>query len=56
LPKNSSGASGTVKTDNKTFLSINTADGSISIDELQLEGKKRMKTEEFFRGNKIVNC
>lgn len=40
-------------TDNKTYLYVKTNDVLISIEELQAEGKKRMKTEEFFRGNKI---
>jgi methionyl-tRNA formyltransferase len=44
---------GTIETDNKTYLYIKTADGWISIDELQAEGKKRMSIQEFFRGNKI---
>ncbi|MEP7127937.1 MAG: methionyl-tRNA formyltransferase [Chitinophagales bacterium] len=52
---NLNGVPGTIKTDNKTYLSIEAANGWISIDELQQEGKKRMKIEEFFRGNKIVN-
>ncbi|MFM8833872.1 MAG: methionyl-tRNA formyltransferase, partial [Cytophagales bacterium] len=41
------------ETDNKSYLYIKTADGWISIDEFQPEGKKRMKVEEFFRGNKM---
>jgi methionyl-tRNA formyltransferase len=40
-------------TDNKTYLYIKTIDAWISIEELQAEGKKRMKLDEFFRGNKI---
>ncbi len=44
---------GDLNTDNKNFLHIRTSDGWISIDELQPEGKKRMKIDEFFRGNKI---
>ena len=40
-------------TNNKNFLHLRTADGWISIDELQPEGKRRMKIDEFFRGNKI---
>jgi|SRR5690606_1703187 len=40
-------------TDNKTYLHARTADGWVSIDELQPEGKKRMSIQEFFRGNKI---
>ncbi len=40
-------------TDNKTYLYVKTTDAWISIEELQAEGKKRMKIDEFFRGNKI---
>ncbi|CAN5446896.1 methionyl-tRNA formyltransferase [soil metagenome] len=46
---------GEIKTDNKTYLQIKTSDGWVSVLELQPEGKKRMKIEDFFRGNKIVN-
>lgn len=45
---------GTMVTDNKTFLKFACADGYIEVLELQLEGKKRMNTEDFLRGNKIV--
>lgn len=41
------------KTDNKTFLHIRTADGMLAIKELQMQGKKRMSTEEFLRGNTL---
>lgn len=44
---------GEVDTDNKNYLYIKTADGWISIEELQPEGKKRMTIQEFFRGNKL---
>lgn len=37
-------------TDEKTYLSFATQDGSLSITSLQLEGKKRMHVEEFLRG------
>ena len=40
-------------TDNKNYLYLKTQDGWISLDELQLEGKKRMTIQEFFRGNKL---
>jgi methionyl-tRNA formyltransferase len=40
-------------TDNKNFLHFRTSDGWLSIDELQPEGKRRMKIDDFFRGNKI---
>ena len=40
-------------TDNKNYLYFKTQDGWIAIDELQLEGKKKMTIQEFFRGNKL---
>ncbi len=45
---------GEYQTDGKTFLKFQCKDGSISITDLQLEGKKRMKVEEFLRGNRLV--
>ncbi len=39
-----------LSTDGKSFLDIHVKDGVIRIKELQLSGKKRMKTEEFLRG------
>jgi methionyl-tRNA formyltransferase len=47
------GVAGTVKTDDKKLLYVKTKDGAIKITDLQLQGKKRMKTEDFLRGNKI---
>ncbi len=44
------GLPGDIQTDCSTFLEILTSDGSILIDELQLEGKKRMLTSDFLRG------
>lgn len=41
------------KTDNKTYFYVGTSEGTLSIKQLQPEGKKRMTIEEFFRGNKI---
>ncbi len=40
-------------TDGKTYLKVACADGLISIEELQLEGKKRMDTASFLRGTEI---
>ena len=42
------------KTDNKTYLSFKCSDGWLDILELQLEGKKRMKVDEFLRGYKFT--
>jgi methionyl-tRNA formyltransferase len=44
-------APGTYETDKKSFLRFAAADGYISTKEIQLEGKKKMGTEEFLRGN-----
>jgi methionyl-tRNA formyltransferase len=46
-------APGQYRTDGRSFLHFRTADGWLAIDELQLEGKKRMRTGEFLRGNKL---
>lgn len=35
------------------ILAVQTGEGSLYIDELQLEGKKRMKTADFLRGYKL---
>lgn len=47
------GVTGSFSTDNKTYLSIKTADGWIDILELQMEGKKRMLVEDLLRGYKF---
>ena len=41
---------GTVLSDGKTYLAISTADGAISVAELQLAGKKRMAVKDFLIG------
>jgi len=40
-------------TDNKTFLKLSCTNGNLLILELQLQGKKRMKIDEFLRGYKF---
>ena len=45
-----SAAPGTVLSDGKTYLAVATADGAISIKELQLAGKKRMSVKDFLIG------
>lgn len=44
---------GKIYTDEKTYLRMGTSAGQLEILELQLEGKKRMKTEDFLRGYKF---
>lgn len=41
---------GTILSDGKSYLAIATADGAISIKELQLAGKKRMDVKSFLLG------
>jgi methionyl-tRNA formyltransferase len=48
-----SGKPGDILTDNKTYLKFACHDGLISVLELQLEGKKRMKVDEFLRGVRL---
>lgn len=44
---------GTIITDHRNSFSVAAGDGIIRIEELQLEGKKRMTAAEFLRGIKI---
>jgi methionyl-tRNA formyltransferase len=41
---------GVVATDGKTFLKVACADGYVWVDSLQVQGKRRMSTDEFLRG------
>ena len=43
-------APGQIGTDGKTYIAIGTADGAISVTDLQLAGKKRMNVHEFLLG------
>ena len=45
---------GQIESDNKTFLKFACADGYIHVLEIQMEGKRRMKIEEFLRGYKFT--
>jgi methionyl-tRNA formyltransferase len=46
---------GTISSDNKSELKVACSGGHIYIKELQLAGKKRMKTEDFLRGFKNID-
>ena len=43
-------APGTILSDGKTYLAITTADGALSVTELQLAGKKKMAVKDFLIG------
>ncbi len=43
-------APGSFLTDHKTYLKFAAADGYLHVKEIQLEGKKKMKVEDFLRG------
>jgi methionyl-tRNA formyltransferase len=45
---------GQYQTDGKTYLRFACADGYIQVDELQLEGKKRMPLGDFLRGYRFA--
>lgn len=51
--KEANGMPGTVSEITKTAFFVNTGDGQIRIDTLQLEGKKRMPVQSFLLGNKV---
>lgn len=51
--ENTENATTTIFTDQRTYLSFKCADDYLNISELQLEGKKRMKIDEFLRGYKF---
>jgi methionyl-tRNA formyltransferase len=50
-----SDSSSILKSDGKTFLRISALDYCIDIQELQLQGKKRMKVTDFLRGFPNIN-
>ena len=41
---------GAVDTDGKTYLRMAASDGWLYLDEIQIEGKKRMPVKEFLKG------
>ena len=45
---------GTIKTDYRTYFRIYTIDGYLNIQDLQIEGKRRMKVRDFLNGLKNV--
>jgi len=47
-------AFGKIDSDGKSYIRIGCANESILIEELQAQGKKRMKVEDYLRGNTIV--
>ncbi len=46
---------GEIISDNKNYLKIAVKDGFINIEELQLQGKKRLNIKEFLRGFNVEN-
>ena len=46
-------SAGEYVSDGKTYLKFATSDGAINVLDLQLEGKKRMKVEDFLRGIRL---
>ncbi len=44
---------GTWQTDDKTYLRFFTMDGYVDVLELQIQGRKRMKIQDFLRGTKL---
>jgi methionyl-tRNA formyltransferase len=44
---------GEIQSDAKSYLKVSCSDGWVNLEEFQPEGKKRMRVDEFLRGNKI---
>lgn len=51
--ENSNQEVGGFETDGKNYLRFKTKDGVLAVNELQLQGKKRMKIQDFLRGNQL---
>lgn len=46
-------STGTIDTDNKTYIKVATTDGWVQLHTIQIAGKKAMQTEELLRGFKL---
>jgi methionyl-tRNA formyltransferase len=46
-------AAGSTDSDNKSYICVAAADRWVKIEELQAEGKRKMSTPEFLKGNKV---
>lgn len=53
VPEEADAPEAATRTDGKSFLHLRTADGWLALEEVQLEGKKRLRIDEFLRGNKL---
>lgn len=54
VPSAATAAAGTIISDGKTYMEVICGSGTrLRISEIQLSGKKRMKTEEFLRGFRL---
>lgn len=54
IEKSASGKfTGEIQSDSKSYLKVSCLDGWVNLAEFQPEGKKRMRVEDFLRGNKI---
>jgi len=51
---NTPAAPGTFQSDGKSYLHVITANGTLNLQDIQLEGKKRMPVEEFLRGYRFM--
>ncbi len=48
--RNYNASSGSFHSDGKNYIDVVTADGALSLTEVQLQGKRKMLTDEFLRG------
>lgn len=53
MASNGKAQCGLLETDHKTFIRVHCSDGILQLNELQLQGKKRMSAKEFLNGYKF---
>lgn len=51
--KTGNALAGSLLTDNRTYINVYCSDGILQINELQLQGKKRLSVKEFLNGKKL---
>ena len=51
----SSESFGAIKSDGRTYIHVQTSDGFVAVNTLQLAGKKRMPVEDFLRGFRFTS-
>lgn len=56
MPGSTAGAPGTIDSDGRSYIHVSTGNGVLSIQKLQVEGKKTMDVADFLRGFSVTGC